>query len=465
MLLLEVNNPAKQSLFVFSSFKVLKEQKRKEIPLQNGEWSPTPDAEAASMKDYSCEDKRELPAFTGLNGSPWHGEADTDVRGLEDGEARGAPSTQDEPVQKTRAKRENRRMRELEQAQFSLEMLKVRSTAGRSSPELVPGSLESPQDTPDSESSQESFHLPRTEDGPPVTLEKVADSSSPIIPGSLGDLESCYPNELLSSDILTTRLVTDTESPASFPKIENHLPTFYVPPKEGRDITHQSPEGSPTLEPDSTSKPLKGKKLLASRPMVVVISMHKETPLDDIPSPVPGDSDSCNRTTLQTDLSQTLSPSLTPSAPPAPTSSGQAVLEHLERLQDEREERRREEQRRMEQEMMEQIRLQRDQLEREREEQAQKERERLQRQRGETLQRIQEYRQAAGRALQQLGSPAPAPSPVPQADVGEREMMEGTSKEDTPPKKCHTQTISITMTDKFTDAFYSPWDSKASFSR
>uniref|UniRef100_A0A3B3QQT1 Myosin IXA n=1 Tax=Paramormyrops kingsleyae TaxID=1676925 RepID=A0A3B3QQT1_9TELE len=413
--------------------------------------SPTPDAEAASMKDHSCEDKRELPVFT----------ADTDVREVEDGEVRGAPSTQDEPVQKTRAKRENRRMRELEQAKFSLEMLKVRSTAGRSSPELVPGSLESPQDTPDSESSQESFHLPRTEDGPPVTLEEVADSSSPIIPGSLGDLESCYPNDLLSSDILTTRLVTDTESPASFPKIENHLPTFYVPPKESRDITHRSPEGSPTLEPDSTSKSLKGKKLLASRPMVVVISMHKETPLDDA------------------DLSPTLSPSLAPPTPPAPTSSGQAVLEHLERLQDEREERRREEQRRMEQEMMEQIRLQRDQLEREREEQARKERERLQRQRGETLQRIQEYRQTAGRGLQQPESPAPAPSnlpaldvssasqalPVPQADVGERETVESTSKEDTPPKKCHTQTISITMTDKFTDAFYSPWDSKASFSR
>ncbi|XP_072554588.1 unconventional myosin-IXAa-like isoform X5 [Paramormyrops kingsleyae] len=461
------------------SFKVLKEHKPKEIPLQNGEWSPTPDAEAASMKDHSCEDKRELPVFTGLKGSPWHGEADTDVREVEDGEVRGAPSTQDEPVQKTRAKRENRRMRELEQAKFSLEMLKVRSTAGRSSPELVPGSLESPQDTPDSESSQESFHLPRTEDGPPVTLEEVADSSSPIIPGSLGDLESCYPNDLLSSDILTTRLVTDTESPASFPKIENHLPTFYVPPKESRDITHRSPEGSPTLEPDSTSKSLKGKKLLASRPMVVVISMHKETPLDDVLSPVPGVSDSCDRTILQADLSPTLSPSLAPPTPPAPTSSGQAVLEHLERLQDEREERRREEQRRMEQEMMEQIRLQRDQLEREREEQARKERERLQRQRGETLQRIQEYRQTAGRGLQQPESPAPAPSnlpaldvssasqalPVPQADVGERETVESTSKEDTPPKKCHTQTISITMTDKFTDAFYSPWDSKASFSR
>ncbi|XP_048828335.1 unconventional myosin-IXAb-like isoform X3 [Brienomyrus brachyistius] len=486
------------------SVKVLKEQKPKEIPLQNGEWSPAPDAEAASTKDHSCEDcKRELPAFTGLKGSPWHAEADTNFQEVEDGEAQGAPSTQDEPVQKTRAKRENRRMRELEQAQFSLEMLKVRSTAGRSS-ELVPGSLESPQDTPDSESSQESFHLPRTEDGPPVTSEEVADSSSPIIPGSLGDLESCYPNEIVSSDILTTRLVTDTESPASFPKIENHLPTFYVPPKEGRDITHQSPEGSPTLEPDSTSKALKGKKLLASRPMVVVISMHKETPLDDVLSLAPGVSDSCNRTIQQADPSPTLSPSLAPSTPPAPTSSGQAVLEHLERLQDEREERRREEQRRMEQEMMEQIRLQRDQLEREREEQrrmeqemmeqirlqrdqlerereeqARKERERLQRQCGETLQRIQEYRQVAGRGLQQPGSPAPAPTelpapdvssaiqalPVPQADVGEGETAEGKSTEDTPPKKCHTQTISITMTDKFTDAFYSPWESKASFSR
>lgn len=65
-----------------------------------------------------------------------------------------------------RAKRESRRMRELEQAIFSLELLKVRSLGGMSpseerrwSTELIPEGLQSPQGTPDSESSQGSLEL------------------------------------------------------------------------------------------------------------------------------------------------------------------------------------------------------------------------------------------------------------------------------------------------------------------
>ncbi|KAM5242838.1 unconventional myosin-IXa isoform 7-T19 [Hipposideros larvatus] len=65
-----------------------------------------------------------------------------------------------------RAKRESRRMRELEQAIFSLELLKVRSLGGvspseerRWSTELMPEGLQSLQGTPDSESSQGSLEL------------------------------------------------------------------------------------------------------------------------------------------------------------------------------------------------------------------------------------------------------------------------------------------------------------------
>lgn len=65
-----------------------------------------------------------------------------------------------------RAKRESRRMRELEQAIFSLELLKVRCLGGispsderRWSTELMPEGLQSPQGTPDSESSQGSLEL------------------------------------------------------------------------------------------------------------------------------------------------------------------------------------------------------------------------------------------------------------------------------------------------------------------
>ncbi|XP_025022571.1 unconventional myosin-IXa isoform X2 [Python bivittatus] len=63
-----------------------------------------------------------------------------------------------------RAKRESRRMRELEQAIFSLELLKVRSTSGTSpseehqlSPELVSEGMPSPQRTLESKSSQGSL--------------------------------------------------------------------------------------------------------------------------------------------------------------------------------------------------------------------------------------------------------------------------------------------------------------------
>ncbi|XP_023568235.1 unconventional myosin-IXa isoform X4 [Octodon degus] len=79
-----------------------------------------------------------------------------------------------------RAKRESRRMRELEQAIFSLELLKVRSLGGMSpseerrwSTELMPEGLQSPQDTPDSESSQGSLELLSCEDSLKSKLESV----------------------------------------------------------------------------------------------------------------------------------------------------------------------------------------------------------------------------------------------------------------------------------------------------
>lgn len=71
-----------------------------------------------------------------------------------------------------RAKRESRRMRELEQAIFSLELLKVRSLGGvspseerRWSAELMSEGLQSLQDTPDSESSQGSLEHLSCEEG------------------------------------------------------------------------------------------------------------------------------------------------------------------------------------------------------------------------------------------------------------------------------------------------------------
>uniref|UniRef100_A0A8B9CRQ7 Myosin IXA n=1 Tax=Anser brachyrhynchus TaxID=132585 RepID=A0A8B9CRQ7_9AVES len=81
-----------------------------------------------------------------------------------------------------RAKRESRRMRELEQAKFSLELLKVRSTGGLSpseerrwSTELVSEALHSPQGTPESESSQGSLEMLSCEDTPSKLVSLVLD--------------------------------------------------------------------------------------------------------------------------------------------------------------------------------------------------------------------------------------------------------------------------------------------------
>uniref|UniRef100_A0A3Q3CB62 Myosin IXA n=1 Tax=Haplochromis burtoni TaxID=8153 RepID=A0A3Q3CB62_HAPBU len=108
--------------------------------------------------------------------------------------------TADEPSQRTtRAKRESRRMRELEQAQFSLELLKVRANSGGAAspcedrrwslelvpPELVPPAsppLLSPQGTPDSQSSKGSFELLMMDEEPPKAREEVTDIEDPFSP-------------------------------------------------------------------------------------------------------------------------------------------------------------------------------------------------------------------------------------------------------------------------------------------
>lgn len=92
-----------------------------------------------------------------------------------------------------RAKRESRRMRELEQAIFSLELLKVRSLGGvspseerRWSSELVPEGLQSPQGTPDSESSQGSLEL--------LTCEESQQSKPESLILDEGELKISSPN-------------------------------------------------------------------------------------------------------------------------------------------------------------------------------------------------------------------------------------------------------------------------------
>ncbi|XP_040457346.1 unconventional myosin-IXa isoform X2 [Falco naumanni] len=169
-----------------------------------------------------------------------------------------------------RAKRESRRMRELEQAKFSLELLKVRSTGGLSpseerrwSTELVSEALHSPQGTPESESSQGSFEMLSCEDTPSNKLvhlvldeQDVQLFSTDSLPSSPqahlhekpfcaadvnSNLPGCrrMPSDLELPDNLTVKehMVCDPQNiiykvhPRET-SISSNLPTFYVPPQD-----------------------------------------------------------------------------------------------------------------------------------------------------------------------------------------------------------------------------------------
>ncbi|KAM6980529.1 unconventional myosin-IXAa-like [Aplochiton taeniatus] len=345
--------------------------------------------------------------------------------------------TLDEPSQKTtRAKRESRRMRELEQAKFSLELLKVRANTGggasspseerRWSAELIPPAtppLRSPQGTPDSQSSKGSFELiSMEEEAPRAKAEALAseEPSSPLSVSLASEPEppvSFFSSEPPKPDEPPRAAVPDVPldvriqakpaplipSPTPPPKFENYLPTFYVPANEGSSVVTcdggEEPSKPPAVAPSSitttttsttVTKSLKEKRDSSRRPVVVVISMQKETPLSEelramVRPPVE----------LRDEAAQT--GDLTPSPQPRPASvppANQAVLEKLERLNEEKEERQRHQQVQNEREMMEQIRQQKEVLERQRFFFAKYEKDMLEKQRVEALQRIQQSRQA-----------------------------------------------------------------------
>ncbi|KFP27590.1 Unconventional myosin-IXa, partial [Colius striatus] len=168
-----------------------------------------------------------------------------------------------------RAKRESRRMRELEQAKFSLELLKVRSTSGLSpseerrwSTEIASEALHSPQGTPESESSQGSFEMLSCEDTPSNKLislvldeKNVQSFPADSLPGSPqahlqksfcaadvnSNLPSCrrMPSDLELPDNLTMKehVVGDPQNVTHKAHtrdtfLSNNLPTFYIPPQD-----------------------------------------------------------------------------------------------------------------------------------------------------------------------------------------------------------------------------------------
>uniref|UniRef100_A0A3Q2TDS2 Myosin IXA n=1 Tax=Fundulus heteroclitus TaxID=8078 RepID=A0A3Q2TDS2_FUNHE len=278
--------------------------------------------------------------------------------------------TAEEPSQKTtRAKRENRRMRELEQAKFSLELLKVRANSGgaaspseerRWSLELAAPaspSLRSPHGTPDSESSKDSFELPMMDQEPPMATEETMDSEDPFSPrGEAHD--AVFPDAAFSQKSQSPTKM-DPPPPSHPTKIQNYLPTFFVPPREDSTLFFHPPAEDPqpgkeaavTTAIPSPSKPLRERREAARRPVVVVISMQKETPLSEELSAIIRPPVALRDTAAQTGGSP---PS---SAGDAPVNQADpSVIEKLVRLNEQQEERQRNQQQQNEKEMMEQIR-------------------------------------------------------------------------------------------------------------
>ncbi|KAG9489631.1 hypothetical protein GDO78_005534 [Eleutherodactylus coqui] len=165
---------------------------------------------------------------------------------------RERPKSLEDPNQRkvVRAKRESRRMRELEQAQFSLELLKVRSSGGvspsderRWSAELI---LDKVPDTPESEESFGSLELISCEENPQPSeelatnmIQQCSISQHPPSPSTnavdiaWGSSSSWRRNppthELSESAPAKTSVPFSYKTHPREPQLSCSLPTFYVP--------------------------------------------------------------------------------------------------------------------------------------------------------------------------------------------------------------------------------------------
>ncbi|XP_044768048.1 unconventional myosin-IXa-like, partial [Neomonachus schauinslandi] len=268
-----------------------------------------------------------------------------------------------------RAKRESRRMRELEQAIFSLELLKVRSLGGvspseerRWSTELMPEGLQSLQGTPDSESSQGSLELLSCEESQKSKLESIIldegdlqfqspkISSSPKFDSQNNALSASSETNYtliekgassdsvyLKNGTMKEKLVCSSESITCKPQlrdpyISNSLPTFFYIPQQ-----------DPLKTSSQLDTSIQRNKLLESEEALsaLTLDINREARKYHFPG------ENQVFTSLNTDSSNT-------------------VLKKLEKLNIEKEERQKQLQQQNEKEMMEQIRQQTDILEKER---------------------------------------------------------------------------------------------------
>ncbi|KAL8197190.1 UNVERIFIED_CONTAM: hypothetical protein K2H54_015097 [Gekko kuhli] len=281
------------------------------------------------------------------------------------------------PKKGVRAKRESRRMRELEQAIFSLELLKVRSTGGTSpseerqwSPEPAPEGMQSPRGTPESGSSQGSLEMliheetqknkldpllpqdynthsvpgdslpnsPKSDDEQGITFSADVNRNVSDRKRSIPSSESpeCLPaKERLACDSRSTVYHSHTREPL----ISSSLPTFYLPPQDNLKAGHSVMENN-----------------LRNKQMDMSLAAKQDTELQRAGQ-------------IQTSPKASQSPSSGEDGQflaASETFSSDPIIKRLEKLNVEKEERRKQKQLQNEKEMMEQIRQQKEILEKER---------------------------------------------------------------------------------------------------
>ncbi|XP_026123991.1 unconventional myosin-IXa-like isoform X6 [Carassius auratus] len=418
-------------------FREFKEQRLKSTQLSNGETRLLP--EEGNLRDMGLDQRKweDSSEVQGGNKQTLIGEVEGPgedvleelVPKMTEGTAtvqpasevtiRERPQTLEDPNQRTRAKRESRRMRELEQAKFSLELLKVRSSGSMSpseerrwSMELVSEIPHTPQGTPDSQSSKGSFELLNIDDyfKDKAPCAEPEDLGSPSVPDK-HNVFSNIPESTLPSDTPAPDMMSKPTGQPEPPKMQNSLPTFYSPPLESSSLI-KSTINSATPCPDGLKKPIKDRKESTRRPMVVVISMQKESPLNEADVKPPEVKDSAAQTSE-------------PPSPAQPSSESLYVLEKLEKLNEQKEERQKQQQQLTEKELMEQIRLQKHILQKEREHNAQHERERYEKQRIEALQRIEQSRQegSGGKPDRFFTDRGPAPLAQPEPDLSSQPLV------------------------------------------
>ncbi|XP_046506032.1 unconventional myosin-IXa isoform X1 [Equus quagga] len=268
-----------------------------------------------------------------------------------------------------RAKRESRRMRELEQAIFSLELLKVRSLGGMSpseerrwSTELMPEGFQSLQGTPDSGSSQGSLELLSCEESQKSKLE-------PIILDE-GDFQIPSPKRSSSPKFESQDNALSASSETNYTLIQKGAPSDSVHLKNGT-VKEKLGCGS---EPITCKPQLRDSFISNSLPTFFYIP--PQDPLKTI-----SQLDTSIQRNKLLESEETL-PALTLDISREArkyhfseanqvvaylnTDSSNTVLKKLEKLNTEKEERQKQLQQQNEKEMMEQIRQQTDILEKER---------------------------------------------------------------------------------------------------